>query len=234
MRPRPLAAGLVWLVATTAGAAVVWVGLRPVLDTAVPGHSVPLSAADLRKLASQPPLSLPGPPEPGGGPGPGGTAGTTPGPAGSAPGPAGSAVPSGSAPSRSPAPSGRGTPSGPPGTASPTPTGGTGPDSTAVATVDPVAPMRPLSTVDGWTVSTAADGTVSYLRSFATAGGTAVITMVPGRVSLVSATPNADYTVRVLQDGSRRLVVQFLAANTADIVDAIWWVDHPYAEVTHL
>lgn len=218
MRTRPLVAGLAWIAATTMGAAVVWVGLRPVLEAAVPDRSVPLSAADLRQLANHPPIPLPVPSRittPGNQPGgpatapPPGDGTTTPGSAPGTVAPAGPTTPPPTAPT--------------PGLTSPTPP----PPSDAPA-------AAPVTTSDGWLMTTGPDGTVTYQRSFATPGGTAVIRMVPGRVSLVSATPNADYTVRVTQDGPERLVVQFLATGTADIIDAIWWVDHPYAEVSHL
>ena len=58
--------------------------------------------------------------------------------------------------------------------------------------------------------------------------------MVPGLVSLVSATPSTGYTVTTTQDGDVRLVIQFTASQTSDIVDAIWWNDAPYAQVSHI
>ncbi|MBT8225697.1 MAG: hypothetical protein HKP61_10155, partial [Dactylosporangium sp.] len=42
---------LAWLAATALGIIVAWVGLRPVLDAAVPDRAAPLSAADVRRLA---------------------------------------------------------------------------------------------------------------------------------------------------------------------------------------
>jgi hypothetical protein len=175
---------LAWLAATGLGAGVVWVGLRPVLDTAVPDRTVALSAADLRHLAtpSAPPVPTPSLPP---------------------------ASPSHAAPSTGASPH-RSSPSSP-----------------------AAVPSPSSSTVDGWTVTVARDGTPTYLRTFQVPGGTAVIRMVPGTVSLVSATPNADYTVRTTQNQPSRLVVQFLRSGTSDIVDAIWWNDAPFAQVSH-
>src|SRR5262245_36232772 len=50
-------------------------------------------------------------------------------------------------------------------------------------------PPSPPTVVDGWTVTTGADGQPRYTRSFRVGGGTAVIFMTPGRVRLVTATP---------------------------------------------
>ena len=101
-------------------------------------------------------------------------------------------------------------------------------------TQDDNPPLVDFENMDGWTVTTEADGSVSYLRSFQTPGGLAVIRMVPGLVSLVSATPSTGYTVTTTQDGDVRLVIQFTASQTSDIVDAIWWNDAPYAQVSHI
>ena len=93
----------------------------------------------------------------------------------------------------------------------------------------------PASTiVDGWTVTTQPDGTLSYVRSFRVRGGSTVIRMTPGRVYLVSATPNPDFSVQPTQNDATRLVVQFVAAGKYDIVDAMWWNDHPYAQVSEV
>ncbi len=175
-----------WLAATGLGAGVVWIGLRPVLDTAVPDRTAALSAADLRHLATPSAAPVPTPSLP-------------------------PASPSHAAPS-----------SGPPRRSSP---------SVAAPSRSPYATA---STVDGWTVTVARDGTPTYLRTFQVPGGTAVIRMVPGTVSLVSATPNADYTVQTTQNQPSRLVVQFLRSGTSDIVDAIWWNDAPFAQVSHV
>jgi hypothetical protein len=58
--------------------------------------------------------------------------------------------------------------------------------------------------------------------------------MTPGRVYLVSATPNPDFSVQPTQNDATRLVVQFVAAGKYDIVDAMWWNDHPYAQVSEV
>src|SRR5690349_17807555 len=68
---------------------------------------------------------------------------------------------------------------------------------------------RPAPTVDGWTVTTAADGTKSYLRSFRVAGGQAVIRIANGRVGLVSATPSPNYTVASVQNKPEDIAVFF-------------------------
>jgi len=44
----------VWLAATTFGVAVVWLGLGPVLDAAVPDRQVPLTAEQVRTLPTSP------------------------------------------------------------------------------------------------------------------------------------------------------------------------------------
>ena len=159
---------LAWLAATTVAIGVAWVGLRPVLDTAVPDRVAPLSADDVRRLALPRAASLPA--------------------------------------------------------AAPTPTAtGTPPHASAAATV-----------LDGWTVTTSGDGSLSYLRSFAVAGGSAVIRMVPGQVFLVSATPSPQYAVTVTQHEPVRLVVQFTATGRYDVIDAMWWNDRPYCQVSHV
>lgn len=133
-----------------------------------------------------------------------------------------------------PAPTERGTPPAP--VASST-TGTGGP-----ATVTPVTPVTsgaaptgrpaPAATVDGWTVVDEPGGDVSYLRRFEVAGGTTTIRMTPGQVRLVSATPKPGYTMDTLQGQPDRLVVRFWTASRIYTVDAIWWNDRPYAEVT--
>ncbi len=189
---RPPATPLAWLAATAASVAVAWVALRPVLDTAVPDRTAPLSATEIQHLAlpSVPPA-----------PGPSGPAGT--------PVPSGSPSPGGPA---SPSASGR-----------PVASGGT-----------PAGSVPSASGVDGWTVTVQADGTPSYLRSFQVPGGSAMIRMVPGRVFLVSATPNPDYSVQPSQSDPTRLVVEFIATGRYDVVDAMWWNDRPYAQVSHV
>ncbi|MBN1173439.1 MAG: hypothetical protein JXA67_14805 [Micromonosporaceae bacterium] len=133
---------------------------------------------------------------------------------------------SGTWPAGSASPSVSGTPAGPrsPSASARHPSAGAGAGSSTA----------PPAVVDGWTVTTQADGTTSYLRSFQVRGGSTVIRMVPGRVSLVSATPNADHSVQTSQNEPTRLVVQFTATQRYDIVDAMWWNDHPYAQVSRV
>lgn len=77
-----------------------------------------------------------------------------------------------------------------------------------------------------------ANGTKTYLRSFSTAGGDTAIRMTPGNVSLVSATPRAGYTVDVARGDTTRLVVRFISGDQVYSVDAIWWENRPYVEIT--
>ncbi len=182
---RPGVVTLAWVAATALGAATAWVGLRPVLDAAVPDRSVPLSAADVRHLARPSAAPVPVP--------------SLAGPATATPPPSSSAS---ARPGRSPS--------------------------------VPPASTPPPVVVDGWTVTTLPDGTPSYLRSFQVPGGSTVIRMTPGRVYLVSASPNPDYTVTPIQNDPGRLVVQFVATGRSDIVDAIWWNGAPYAQVSHV
>jgi hypothetical protein len=86
--------------------------------------------------------------------------------------------------------------------------------------------------VDGWTVVTESDGSTSYLRHFDTGGGETTIRMTPGRVYLVSATPAPGYAVETLQPAPDRVVVRFYAPGELFTIDAIWFEQRPYAEVT--
>lgn len=186
-RPRG-AAPIAWLVATTLGVGAAWVGLRPVLDVAVPDRAAPLSAAAVRHLAV----------------------------------PSAIVVPTPTPPDVSPS-----------GEVSPTPSRSRSASPRQSATSQD-SPTPTLETVDGWTVTTQPNGERTYLRSFQTPGGVTVIKMIPGQVSLVSATPNPSYTVTQSQGEPARLVVQFVATNTYDIVDAMWWNGRPYAQVSHV
>jgi hypothetical protein len=193
----PATAWLAWFVSTALAVGVAWVGLRPVLDTAVPDRDAPLSAADVRRLAVPSAAVQPRPPEPDG------TSDSrrSPGPTSLA----GPVRPSSSRPSGSPGQS-----AGAPGSSS-----------------SPVV-------VDGWTRTTLSDGTPSYLRSFQVTGGSTVIRIVPGRVHLVSATPSPNYSVQTTQSDPTRLVVQFTGSGRYDIVDAMWWNENPYAQVSEV
>ena len=102
----------------------------------------------------------------------------------------------------------------------------------AVSAAARMVTKPPARTVDGWTVVTERDGSTSYLRHFATDGGEAAIRMTPGRVFLVSATPDPGYRVDTQQPGPDRVVVRFYTASVLFTVDAIWWEGRPYAEVT--
>ncbi|WP_239153423.1 DNA mismatch repair protein MutL [Virgisporangium aliadipatigenens] len=88
--------------------------------------------------------------------------------------------------------------------------------------------------VDGWTVTTSADGTKTYMRSFRVAGGQAVIRMTPGKVTLVSATPNPGYSVDTVQNEPGNLAVQFTEANHYFIIHALWHNNAPFSEVSEV
>jgi hypothetical protein len=178
-----------WSLATGLGAVIVWLGLQPVLDAAVPDRSAALSAADLRRMATPTGVPALAPDLP-------------------------SLPPPSAGPSSSPA----GPPAHP---ATPSPTGNHLP-----------APAASVSVVDGWTVTTRSDGSVTYVRSFHVTGGDAVIGMTPGHVYLISAAPRSPYTVVTSQPQPVRLVVQFINGSRANLVDAIWWNNAPYSQVT--
>jgi len=88
--------------------------------------------------------------------------------------------------------------------------------------------------VDGWTVTTSADGTPTYMRSFRVAGGQAVVRMTPGKVTLVSATPNPGYSVDTVQNEPGNLAVQFTESNHYFIIHAVWHNNAPFAEVSEV
>jgi hypothetical protein len=175
-----------WCVATALSAGLVWLGLSPVLRTAVPDRVDTGSAADLQRSAQV-------------GLGAGPTASTAPSP---------SALVS---PSVSPSASRKPSPG---------------------RTSAPPPPAPTASTVDGWTVVAEEDGSTSYVRHFATDGGETTIRMTPGRVELVSATPEPGYAMDTQQPGPDRVVVRFYTAGELFTIDAIWWQNAPYAEVT--
>jgi hypothetical protein len=104
----------------------------------------------------------------------------------------------------------------------------------AAATPTAGGPERTPTVVDGWTVTTSADGTPTYMRSFRVAGGQAVIRMTPGKVTLVSATPNPGYSVDTVQNEPGNLAVQFTEANHYFIIHALWHNDAPFAEVSEV
>jgi hypothetical protein len=178
-----------WCVATAMSAGLVWLGLSPVLRTAVPERVDTGSPADLQRSVQE-----------------GLGAGPKPSPTGRSP----SAAPSTAPPARTPSP----------------------PRSPSARPSPATAAAPSPSIVDGWTVLTEQDGSTSYLRHFDTDGGETTIRMTPGLVSLVSATPDPGYAMETLQPGPDRVVVRFYAAGELFTVDAIWWQNAPYAEVT--
>ncbi|MEV7225480.1 hypothetical protein AB0M79_00460 [Polymorphospora sp. NPDC051019] len=186
-----------WATATALSAGLVWLGLQPVLRTAVPDRVEVETGAALR------------------GAGDGVTAPPTPTPPVPVTPPTGTASPGPATPTATG-----------PGTPTPRPSGSRSPEPTVVRTTAPAA------TVDGWTVITERDGSTSYLRQFDVPGGTTTIRMTPGRVHLVSATPRPGYTMDTLQGQPDRLVVRFWTSDRIHTVDAIWWNDRPYAEVS--
>jgi hypothetical protein len=94
-------------------------------------------------------------------------------------------------------------------------------------------PAPAATTVDGWTVTTGADGQTTYTRSFRVGGGQALIRMTPGRVHLVTATPNPGYSVDTVQNEPGNLAVQFTEPNHYFIIHAVWH-NAPFAEVSEV
>ncbi|GAA2650142.1 hypothetical protein Adu01nite_73180 [Paractinoplanes durhamensis] len=93
----------------------------------------------------------------------------------------------------------------------------------------------PTKTEDGWTVTTAADGLRTYVRSFQVEGGQAVIRMTSdGVVTLVTATPAQGYAVQKVQDSPDNMAVYFNETNHSFIIHAVWWDDRPFAEVSEV
>ena len=95
----------------------------------------------------------------------------------------------------------------------------------------PKPPSPSASFYEGW----AFDGT-AFTRTFDVIGGTAMIRIVNQKVELVSAAPKNGYTYSVLpQDTPQRLVVRFdRPGGPASIIDAMWWLERPYAEVSEV
>jgi glucose/arabinose dehydrogenase len=93
----------------------------------------------------------------------------------------------------------------------------------------------PTTTEDGWTVTTAADGLRTYVRSFQVEGGQAVIRMTSdGVVALVTATPSDGYAVQKVQDSPDNLAVYFNETNHSFIIHAVWRDDRPFVEVSEI
>ena len=99
----------------------------------------------------------------------------------------------------------------------------------------PATTTPPTRTEDGWTVTTAADGTRTYVRSFRVEGGQAVIRMTSdGVVQLVTATPADGWQVQKVQDTEDNLAVYFNEPNHSFIIHATWFNDRPFAEVSEI
>ena len=112
---------------------------------------------------------------------------------------------------------------------------------TSAATVKPTskpatgATTPPTTTEDGWTVTTAADGLRTYVRSFQCAGGQAVIKMTSDAVvSLITATPADGFAVEKVQNTKDNLAVYFNETNHSFIIHAVWSGDKPFVEVSEI
>ena len=112
---------------------------------------------------------------------------------------------------------------------------------TGAATVKPTskpatrATTPPTTTEDGWTVTTAADGLRTYVRSFQCAGGQAVIKMTSDAVvSLITATPADGFAVEKVQNTKDNLAVYFNETNHSFIIHATWFTDKPFVEVSEI
>jgi hypothetical protein len=95
------------------------------------------------------------------------------------------------------------------------------------------APPVPATVVDGWTVTTGAGGQRTYTRAFRVGGGQAVIRMTPGRVQLVTATPNPGYRVDTVQNEPGNLAIQFTEPNHYFVIHAVWQ-GKPVAQVSEV
>jgi cytoskeletal protein RodZ len=102
-------------------------------------------------------------------------------------------------------------------------------------TAKPARSTPPPRTEDGWTVTTAADGLRTYVRSFSVEGGQAVIKMTSDAVvSLVTATPADGYAVQKVQNSPDNLAVYFNETNHSFIIHAVWFTDRPFVEVSEV
>jgi hypothetical protein len=95
-------------------------------------------------------------------------------------------------------------------------------------------PPSPPTIVDGWTVTTDADGRRVYVRSFRVDGGQTVIRMTEGRVYLVTATPSPGYTVQTVQNEPGNLAVQFTEPDHYYVIHALWHNNGPFAQVSEV
>jgi hypothetical protein len=97
------------------------------------------------------------------------------------------------------------------------------------------ATTPPTTTEDGWTVTTAADGLRTYVRSFQCGGGQAVIKMTSDAVvSLITATPADGFSVEKVQNTKDNLAVYFNETNHSFIIHATWFTDKPFVEVSEI
>nr|WP_221380441.1 DNA mismatch repair protein MutL [Actinoplanes polyasparticus] len=115
----------------------------------------------------------------------------------------------------------------------------TPPRSTPPTTTTPKPPAAtttpPTTTEDGWTVTTAGDGTRTYVRSFRVEGGQAVIKMTSdGVVSLVTATPADGFSVQKVQDSPDNMAVYFNESQHSFIIHATWHNDRPFVQVSEV
>jgi hypothetical protein len=115
----------------------------------------------------------------------------------------------------------------------------TGTKTTTATTAPPrpttTPPKPPTTTEDGWTVTTADDGTRTYVRSFRVEGGQAVIRMTSDAVvSLVTATPADGWQVQKVQDTPDNLAVYFNETGHSFIIHATWHNDRPFAQVSEI
>ncbi|MCM4084220.1 DNA mismatch repair protein MutL [Paractinoplanes hotanensis] len=115
----------------------------------------------------------------------------------------------------------------------------TPPRSTPPTSTTPKPPAAtttpPTTTEDGWTVTTAGDGTRTYVRSFRVEGGQAVIKMTSdGVVSLVTATPADGYSVQKVQDSPDNMAVYFNESQHSFIIHATWHNDRPFVQVSEV
>ncbi|MBB4696292.1 DNA mismatch repair protein MutL [Paractinoplanes abujensis] len=112
----------------------------------------------------------------------------------------------------------------------------TPPRPTTTAPKPPVTnPAPPTTTEDGWTVTTAADGKRTYVRSFRVEGGQAVIRMTSDAVvQLVTATPADGWQVQKVQDTPDNLAVYFNETGHSFIIHATWHNDRPFAQVSEI
>ncbi len=98
-----------------------------------------------------------------------------------------------------------------------------------------VTTTPPTTTEDGWTVTTAADGLRTYVRSFKVEGGQAVVKVTSdGVVALVTATPADGWAVQKVQDSPDNLAVYFNETGHSFIIHVVWWDDKPFAEVNEI